>query len=355
MGVFSRTMLMLTLVWLVALIVIFMTKSASSEPDWRDQFVAEANIRRAIAYRYVDIAGGRVAHRGIAKKDDPKERKSAQAKRESLNLGPYTLDDGVSKGYTGGKKHIAGSQIPTSRSLIQEELDEGKKQIGNLNTAKSDLDTELGEKHKLIEKHLRRRKAADARFAGVRLKIKLFAAEMDSYRYIIASFQAKAFNLDYEIQRIMVERDALTAELAQIENDRARISKQQVVLEDAYYGTSKHYNKTIKILAWYEQADPDLRGLATATGRGWLRGQVVGVGYDPRNGVVSVSLGSNEGVSEGHTFSIFRNDKFIARMVVEDVHANVAMGRVLPQFRGKVVVLANDTVKTSEPLTRSRK
>ncbi|MHC4840353.1 MAG: hypothetical protein ACYTDT_05240 [Planctomycetota bacterium] len=353
MGVFSRTMLMLTIVWLASLIVIFMTKSTSGEADWRDKFVAEANIRRAIAYRYVDLRGGMVAHRGITKTDTADGREKFAAKRESLGLGPYTFDGGVATGFSGGGE-LPGSLISADKSLISKEKAEGRVQVDKIKADRLNVEGEITDLHQKIEEALRRRQAADAKFAEVRENIRLFAAEMDSYRYIIASFQAKAFNLDYEIQRIMVERDALTAELAQINNDIARIGKQQVGLEDAYYGISKHYEKTIKILAWYEQADPKLRELAVRTGASWLRGQVVGVGSDPRTGVVSISLGENEGVKEGQSFSIFRNDKFIARMVVENVRANVAVGRVLPEFRGKVAVMANDSVKVSEPLKRNR-
>jgi hypothetical protein len=88
--------------------------------------------------------------------------------------------------------------------------------------------------------------------------------------------------------------------------------------------------------------------MADATGRNWLRGKVVGVGSDPRTGVVSISIGANEGVKEHQVFTIFRNDRLIGKMRVESVTANGAVGRLLPEFRGRVV-MEMDSVKASEP------
>jgi hypothetical protein len=86
MGVFSRTMLMLTLAWLVGLLVTFIFMYTSTEPSWRDKFVAEANIRRAIAYRYVDIKGGIVAERGH---DKGPSTDDTGLTPESLGAAPY--------------------------------------------------------------------------------------------------------------------------------------------------------------------------------------------------------------------------------------------------------------------------
>lgn len=354
MGVFSRTMLMLTLVWLSAMIVLFLTKSVSNESDWRDKFVAEANIRRAIAYRYVDIKGGKVADRGTKQLKTIDNRKEEALPQESLNNAPYSYDDGASSGFTGGPEKVPGSAIPFKLSLIQLELKAGDDSRGEIRQDKIEVEGVNKTLLEDIQKAERARGATYSGFVEVRENIRLFTNQMKSYRYIIASFQAKAFNLDYEIQRVMVERDSLVAELAQLENDVARIGTQRAVLEDAYYGISKTFEKTIKVLGWYEQADPGLRILAESTGRGWLRGQVIATGDDPRIGVVTISLGSNDGVQESQVFTIFRNNKFVARMIIENVRADAAVGHILPEFRGKVVVLANDSVKTAEPLKRTR-
>lgn len=344
MGVFSRTMLMLTIAWLAGLIVLFVVKSARTEPDWREKYVAEANIRRAIAYRYVDIMGGSVAERGTDK--GGKENAETAMAPESLGAAPYGLPE---EGGSGGSVDpLPGAKVRPQDGLLAKTVAEGAAAAGNADAAKLEAIASITEKRAAIAEAQRARRIADSKLAQVREAARMFAAEMKSYQYIIASFQQKVFNLDYEIQRIMVERDALTAELAQIQNDINRIQAQQLEMEDSLYETSKRYEKTVKVLAWYEQADPNLRRMADATGRGWLRGKVVGVGEDPRTGVVSISLGSNEGVFEGQEFTVFRNEKYLGRMRVESVRANVSVGRLLPEFRGKVVITENDSIKSAE-------
>ena len=347
MGVFSRTMLMLTMAWLVGLLVTFLYMSNDAEPSWREKWIAEANIRRAIAYRYVDIKGGMVAERGHDKGANPD---NVGLTPESLGAAPYGLpDEGASA--PGGTDPLPGAQIPAEKSLIALERDKGQTQNTQFEGAKGTAIKAITELRDAIAQAQQERRAHDQRLADVREAARMFAAEMESYRYIIASFQQKVFNLDYEIQRAMIERDALKAELAQVENDIRRIDSQQLTLEDSYYNTSKRYESVIKILSMYEVGDPGLRIAADTLGRGWLRGKVVGIGDDPRTGVVSISIGSNEGVFEGQAFSIYRDDKFIGRMVVENVRPNVAVGRLASEFRGRAVVLNGDNVKTAEPFS----
>lgn len=334
--------------WLVGLLVTFLYMSNDNEPSWRERWIAEANIRRAIAYRYVDIKGGMVAERGH---DSGVDSENVGLTPESLGAAPYGLpDEGASA--PGGTDPLPGAQIPADKSLIALERTAGATQNDNFNAAKQSAIGQITDLRNKIADANQQRRAHDQRLADVREAARMFAAEMQSYRYIIASFQQKVFNLDYEIQRAMIERDALKAELAQVDNDIRRIDTQQLTLEDSYYNTSKRYESVIKILSLYEVGDPNIRIAADTVGRGWLRGKVVGTGDDPRTGVVSISLGSNEGVFEGQAFSIYRDDKFIGRMVVENVRPNVAVGRLDESFRGRAVVLNGDNVKTAEPFSR---
>jgi hypothetical protein len=337
MGVFSRTMLMLTMAWLVGLFVTFIYMSADTEPSWRDKYVAEANIRRALAYRVVDIQGGIVAERGHDKGPDS-DNQSLQA--ESIGAAP---------GATGSTDPLPGAVIRDADSLISIERRMGTEMSANLDAAKAQAAADIERLKTEIAQLQRQRRIEDQKLAQVRESSRVFAAQMQSYRYIIASFQQKVFNIDYEIQRLLIEKDALTAELAQIRNDVRRIEGQQFTLEDSYYELAKSYERTIRVLAWYEQADPDLRRLADTAGRGWLRGKVISVGPDPRTGVVSISLGRHEGVFVGQTFTIYRNDQFVARMVVESVRANVSLGRLEKDFRNRAFIREGDGVKTAEP------
>ena len=333
---------MLSIAWLVGLNVTFLFLRTDPAPAWRERFLAEANIRRAIAYRYVDIKGGIVADRGHSKglqSDD------TSLDPESLGAPPMGIEGDPTTGLS--TEPLAGSRIAHKDSLLAMEIRDGEQQGRNHDGEKAvivaDIDTLRGQ----ISEANRARRAELDKLSEVRDVAKLFAAEMQAYRYIIASFQQKVFNLDYEIQRVIIERDALTAELAQVGNDIQRIRGQKVALDDVYYQVSRSFDRNIKVLALYETLDPNLRRMADRVGRGWLKGRVISASDDPRDGVVAISIGSQDGVKHNQEFSVFRNRKFIARMRIYELEDNYAVGKVLPDFRGRVIEV-NDLVKVSE-------
>ncbi len=341
MGVFSRTMLMLAIAWLVGINVAFIFMQMSPEPDWRDKWVAEANIRRAIAYRFVDIRGGVVAERGFQKKDSENEK----LEPENLGGAPYGLPD---EGGSGGSTDpLPGSKVAKEHSLIEMERARGITAKGAHKTTVDNLNTELAGLEQAVAVNLRAwRKALSSQAISLDAARK-FGAEMQAFRYIIASFQQKVFNLDYEIQRVIIERDALTAELAQVKNDIERIKKQEVELEDVYYELNRDYSNTVKVIGMYEQLEPNIRRLADMAGRPWLHGHVIAVGSDPREGVVTISIGAQHGVEFNQTFTIHRGGKVIGKMVVEQVEDTFAVGRLVTADRGRATVLENDSIKAA--------
>jgi hypothetical protein len=341
MGVFSRTMLMLAIAWLVGINVAFIFVHMSPEPDWRDKWVAEANIRRAIAYRYVDIRGGVVAERGFQKKDSENEK----LEPENLAAAPYGMAD---EGGSGGSADpLPGSKVAKEHSLIEMERARGTSGKGVHKTTVDNLNTELAGLEQAVAVNLRAwRKALSSQAISLDSARK-FGAEMQAFRYIIASFQQKVFNLDYEIQRVIIERDALTAELAQVKNDIERIKKQEIELEDVYYELHRDYSNTVKIIGMYEQLEPNIRRMADMAGRPWLHGHVIAVGGDPREGVVTISIGAQQGVEFNQTFTIHRGGKVIGKMVVEQVEDTFAVGRLVSADRGRATVLENDSIKAA--------
>ncbi|MDH5641884.1 MAG: hypothetical protein OEY28_11375 [Nitrospira sp.] len=338
MGVFSKTMLMLTIAWLVGLNVTFFFLNGDPDASWREKFLAEANTRRAIAYRYVAIKGGLVGERGHGH-GNPKNAANQKMEAESLGRAP---------GASASTDPLPGAKIAGDFSLIGKETELGESTtkafaaaIGGVNTDNNNLLDE-------ITRLDRERRGHNDKFARMSDEIKQFGAQMKAYQYTIAVAQQKVFNLDYEIQRIIVERDALAAELAQVENDIDRIKGQQIAQEDVLYDLYRRFEHTVRVLALYEQLDPNLRTMADTAGRDWLRGRVVAVGDDPRTGVVTISIGSEDGVEENQVFTVYRRGRFLARMRVESMTEDSATGTLLPEFRGRVAVLENDGVKASK-------
>lgn len=332
MGVFSRLMLMLTMAWLVGLVVSFAFMAGSPEPGWRDKFIAERNVRRAIAYRYVDIRGGSVGESGHDKGDN---KASFEKPMDAESLGE------------GGATALPGAKVRNADSRIAIETRAGEAQSSNFGASRAEQEKAIAELRNEINEAQRQRRVQDNRLTQVRDAAALFAAEMLSYQFVVATFQQKVFNLDYEIQRVMIERDAIMAELARVNNDLRRLDGQQGQLEDQYWSVTRRYEEVIKQLSQYTNTDPNLARMADMAGK-FLRGKVLAVGGDPRTGVVSISLGANEGVKENQVFSIYRGDKFVAKMRVENIRDNHATGRLLPEFMGKAVIAENDSVKTAE-------
>lgn len=342
MGVFSRTMLMLAIAWLVGINVSFIFLHMSPEPDWRDKYVAEANIRRAIAYRYVDIKGGVVGERGFQKWESNDEKLDAEA----LAQAPYGLpDEGAGAG--GSPDPMPGSKVTKEHSLIELEKANGTKAKSAHTTTVGNINTELAELEKAISENLRAWRRALAGQAVSLDAARRFGGEMQAFRYIIASFQQKVFNLDYEIQRVIIERDALSAELAQVKNDIERIKAQEIELEDVYYELNRNYSNAVKIIGMYEQLEPNIRRMADMAGRPWLHGHVIAVGREPKEGVVTISIGRQHGVEFNQTFTIHRQGKVIGKMVVEHVEDTFAVGRLVSADRGRATVLENDKVKAA--------
>ncbi|MCC6150726.1 MAG: hypothetical protein IT461_10795 [Planctomycetes bacterium] len=341
MGVFSRTMLMLAIAWLVGINVAFIFLHLSPEPDWRDKWVAEANIRRAIAYRYVDIKGGVVGERGFQKLDSVNEKLDPEA----LGQAPYGLPD---EGGSGGSADpLPGSKVAKEHSLVELEVARGNGLKGAHKTTVDNLNSELATLEKAIAENLRAWRTALHSQAISLDSARKFGAEMQAFRYIIASFQQKVFNLDYEIQRVIIERDALTAELAQVKNDIERIKKQEIELEDVYYELNRGYSNSVKIIGMYEQLEPNIRRMADMAGRPWLHGHVIAVGSSPSEGVVTISIGRQHGVEFNQTFTIHRGGKVIGKMVVEHVEDTFSVGRLVSADRGRATVLENDSIKAA--------
>jgi hypothetical protein len=336
-------MLMLSIAWLVGINVTFLYMSLSPEPSWRDKFVAERNVRRAIAYRYTRLKGGRVAESahgfGLASE-------SQQLPAEGMNRAPYGLDG--ENGNAGGPEQYPGAEVRTQHSLIELERQRGDAARAAKTTRISEAEKEVVALQAQISTANRQRREEFGKLGTVRDTAKLFGAEMEAFRYIISSFQQRVFNIDYEIHRVTIERDALAAELAQIRGDFGRVSEQIVTLEDQHYELRKNYERTVKTLGLYQTLDKDLPRLADEVGRGWLHGQVIAVGADPRTGIVTISIGSQDGVALFQEFTVYRGTQFLGKIQIEEVDANHAIGRLKPEFRGKVTVVEGCKVKSAE-------
>jgi actin-related protein len=64
--------------------------------------------------------------------------------------------------------------------------------------------------------------------------------------------------------------------------------------------------------------------------------------------IVILSLGTDDGIREGHSFDIYRGDRFVGKAVVSKADYNLSAARVRPEFR-QAAVLQGDHVTTKLP------
>jgi len=64
--------------------------------------------------------------------------------------------------------------------------------------------------------------------------------------------------------------------------------------------------------------------------------------------IVILSLGTDDGIREGHAFDIYRGDRFVGKAVVSKADYNLSAARIRPEFR-QAAVLQGDHVTTKLP------
>jgi hypothetical protein len=66
-----------------------------------------------------------------------------------------------------------------------------------------------------------------------------------------------------------------------------------------------------------------------------LDGQIVAVSANVP--LVMISLGSDEGVQKGHQFTVYRQNQYIGRVVVEEVYKDMSAARILKDMTSKAI------------------
>jgi hypothetical protein len=73
-----------------------------------------------------------------------------------------------------------------------------------------------------------------------------------------------------------------------------------------------------------------------------LRGQILAIDKDDR---VEISLGSDDGLREGHTLEVYRGNKYLGKMQVLEAQAHRAVGTILKEYKQEAI-RAHDEVAT---------
>jgi len=325
MSLLSRAVLLIALVVLSISLGQGVAQLLSPEPSPLDELVAARNERRAIAYRFVDLRGGRVGTTAA-------DAAAAQP-----------TNDVVAEGNP-------GSEINPNQSLIAVELneyviveDELRNKIKDLLNG-SDGREGLDKLREDIKQAIADRRMNLSSFKAIENDILLATTGIHS-RYTQIKFSVGTLlSTDYKAYMAMVEQEALRAEIASVQIDTARAKDQTQRLENENYETSYKAERVVKQIGRYETLDPTIASRSSRVANPWLRGLVTSVDPDPRVGELVISIGSQDGVQQGQVFSVQRNGEFVGHCRVEHLERNRARCVLTEDFRGISRVMANDRI-----------
>lgn len=331
MSLLTRSVMLLAIVVLSISLGQGLAQMLSPEPSPLDELVATRNLRRAIAYRFVDLRGGRVAASATAANAFDVTQTAPAEGNPGAEVSPNQSLTAVEL----NEINIATDALQSRQDLLENGDD----------TASDDLERmSLDELRTAISGFQKSRKQQMAAFAKLENDVIVASQVLAAQQSQVRSSLATLLAIDYETYLALIEQEALRAEMASVRIDIARTIEQTAVLEEQNYLAHRQFERVVDQIARYETVDPTIRSRSARVAKPWLRGLVTTVDADPRVGEALISIGSQDGVENGQTFSVHRNGQFIGHVRVENLERNRAVVRLTESFRGRTRLQANDRI-----------
>lgn len=140
------------------------------------------------------------------------------------------------------------------------------------------------------------------------------------------------------------ERVTLEERFLQAQNTIIQLEKNLATLEQQYLVQAKDLNQAKTMLAEYKRKAPTL--LAEPVGVKLVEGRVTAISDKPDLNIIMISVGKNDGVEVGMRFTVYRSDKYVAKVQVEKVEAQWAACFSIKEFQADAIRI-NDNVTTS--------
>lgn len=321
MSLLTRTFLLLSLMISAIAIAAAYEFGSAANGSPVDKLVAERNMRRALAYRTVFLQGGSVA----------------------------TSFPGNSWGAASAASDEArpGSKVTGSESVLAEVARLATVALSDMTAAVAQQQEGTTADRQAIDAATVKRRAANNSIRQSTEGLLVFGGQLSTYAKPLTVYTNLMFNLDYDIQRMSRQRDAERVEVAQLVLDAGRLRSDLVGLEDAHLNLSRKFERVVTRLANYAKYAPDLPAQAEQVASPWVRGTVVDASANSAVGLVWLSVGRQDGVEAGQKFAVYRDDKFVAYVRVDNVERNRAQASLLTEFRGNTNVVAGDTVRAA--------
>jgi DNA repair exonuclease SbcCD ATPase subunit len=140
------------------------------------------------------------------------------------------------------------------------------------------------------------------------------------------------------------ERTILEEKFLQAQNTIILLEKNLATLEQQYLVQAKDLNQAKTMLDEYKRKAPTL--LADPVSVKLVEGKVTAISDKPDLNIIMISVGKNDGVEVGMRFTVYRADKYVAKVQVEKVEAQWAACFSIKEFQADAIRI-NDNVTTS--------
>ena len=214
------------------------------------------------------------------------------------------------------------------RRLVKKEIEDealAKRQaLAKLETEKTELQTQRDELVKQRDALMTKDKEAVAALDVAQQNLAKLTKEVDGLRHDISEAQSQR---DKHFAKVV----ELTDRIHQTQGELTRLNERSVQLAGQVAASKK-------VL--------DAHGLTKDTPVDHLppqvRGKVLAVN---RDNMIEISLGSDDGLRQGHTVEVFRGSKYLGRVEVLNASTDRAVGKILPGFK-KGAIQKDDDVAT---------
>jgi len=207
------------------------------------------------------------------------------------------------------------------RASVQREKDDREKQLGSLNdqlkALRGEYETVQADRNNL--KQTNDKQVAMLTTEGANLKA--LTAEVEGLRKEIRAAQGERDKSFSRVVALTDENVGLTGQLAAI-----KIRSVQLAAEIA---AQKKVLESVGLTKDSQTGDPPPR----------MRGKVLAVNPEK---MIEISLGSDDGLREGHTLEVFRGSKYLGRVEVMSITFNRAVAKIVPGYQQGVIQKGDD-------------
>jgi len=140
------------------------------------------------------------------------------------------------------------------------------------------------------------------------------------------------------------ERTVLEEKYLNAQDSIIRLEKNLSTLEKQYLAQAKEFNQTKIKLDQYIKAFPSLS--TDVVSAKLIEGKVVAISEKADLNIVMINVGKNDGVEVGMKFTVYRGDKYVAKIQIDKVEAQWSSAFSIKEFQSDNIRV-NDNITTS--------